>query len=51
MTRGEYGLKNLQLASRLYYIAIDDRHMGDKILDIMSNIHGFRECKGSVKGV
>lgn len=46
MTRGEYGLKNLQLVSRLYYIAIDDRHMGDKILDIMSNIHGFRGCKG-----
>ena len=38
---GEYGL-----ASRSYYMAIDDRYMGDKILDIMSNIHGFRECKG-----
>lgn len=37
----EYGL-----ASRLYYIAIDDRYMVDKILDIMSNIHGLRECKG-----
>lgn len=31
---GEYGLKNLQLASRLYYMAIDDRYMVDKILDI-----------------
>ena len=38
---GEYGL-----SSRLYYIAIDDRDMGDKILDIMGNIHGLRECKG-----
>lgn len=37
----EYGL-----ASRLYYMAIDDRYIGDKILDIMSNIHGLRECKG-----
>lgn len=37
----EYGL-----ASRLYYISIDDRYIGDKILDIMSNIHGLRECKG-----
>ena len=37
----EYGL-----ASRLYYMAIDDRYMVDKILDIMSNIHGLRECKG-----
>lgn len=34
------------LVSRLYYIAIDDRDMGDKILDIMGNIHGLRECKG-----
>jgi hypothetical protein len=38
---GEYGL-----SSRLYYMAIDDRYIGDKILDIMSNIHGLRECKG-----
>ena len=38
---GEYGL-----ASRLYYMAIDDRYMGDKILDIMSDIHKFRVCKG-----
>ena len=38
---GEYGLAN-----RLYYMAIDDRYMGDKILDIMGNIHGLRECKG-----
>lgn len=38
---GEYGL-----ASRLYYIAIDDRYMVDKILDIMSDIHKFRVCKG-----
>lgn len=38
---GEYGL-----ASRLYYIAIDDRYMMDKILDIMSDIHKFRVCKG-----
>lgn len=30
----EYGL-----SSRLYYISIDDRYIGDKILDIMSNIH------------
>ena len=37
----EYGL-----ASRLYYMAIDDRYMVDKILDIMSNIHGLRGCKG-----
>lgn len=37
----EYGLSN-----RLYYISIDDRYMADKILDIMSNIHGLRECKG-----
>lgn len=37
----EYGLSN-----RLYYISIDDRYIGDKILDIMSNIHGLRECKG-----
>lgn len=37
----EYGL-----ASRLYYMAIDDRYMVDKILDIMSDIHGLRECKG-----
>lgn len=37
----EYGL-----SSRLYYISIDDRYIGDKILDIMSNIHGLRECKG-----
>ena len=37
----EYGL-----ASRLYYIAIDDRYMVDKILDIMSDIHKFRVCKG-----
>lgn len=34
------------LASRLYYMAIDDRYMVGKILDIMSNIHGLRECKG-----
>lgn len=34
------------LSSRLYYMAIDDRYIGDKILDIMSNIHGLRECKG-----
>ena len=38
---GEYGL-----ASRLYYIAIDDRYMRDKILDIMSDLHKFRVCKG-----
>lgn len=38
---GEYGLSN-----RLYYMAIDDRHMGDKILDIMSSVHKLRECKG-----
>lgn len=38
---GEYGL-----ASRLYYIAISDRYMVDKILDIMSDIHKFRVCKG-----
>lgn len=37
----EYGL-----SSRLYYISIDDRYIGDKILDIMSNIHGLRGCKG-----
>ena len=37
----EYGLSN-----RVYYISIDDRYIGDKILDIMSNIHGLRECKG-----
>lgn len=40
-TNGEYGLAN-----RLYHMAIDDRHMGDKILDIMSDIHKFRVCKG-----
>ncbi len=40
-TNGEYGL-----ASRLYYMAIDDRYMRDKILDIMSDIHKFRVCKG-----
>lgn len=34
------------LSSRLYYISIDDRYMRDKILDIMSNIHGLRECRG-----
>ncbi len=39
--KGEYGL-----ASRLYYMAIDDRYMVDKILDIMSDIHKFRVCKG-----
>lgn len=38
---GEYGLSN-----RLYYMAIDDKCMGDKILDIMSDIHKFRVCKG-----
>ena len=37
----EYGLSN-----GVYYISIDDRYIGDKILDIMSNIHGLRECKG-----
>lgn len=37
----EYGL-----SSRLYYMAIDDRYMVGKILDIMSNIHGLRECGG-----
>lgn len=37
----EYGL-----VSRLYYMAIDDRYMVGKILDIMSNIHGLRECRG-----
>ena len=37
----EYGL-----ASRLYYMAIDDRYMVDKILDIMGDIHKFRVCKG-----
>ena len=37
----EYGLSN-----RVYYISIDDRYIGDKVLDIMSNIHGLRECKG-----
>ena len=34
---GEYGL-----SSRLYYMAIDDRYMVDKILDIMGDIHKFR---------
>ena len=38
---GEYGL-----SSRLYYMAIDDRYMVDKILDIMGDIHKFRVCKG-----
>lgn len=38
---GEYGLSN-----RLYYISIDDRYMGDKILDIMGDIHKFSVCKG-----
>ena len=38
---GEYGLSN-----RLYYMAIDDRYIGEKILDIMSDIHKFRVCKG-----
>ena len=38
---GEYGL-----SSRLYYMAIDDRYMVNKILDIMSDIHKFRVCKG-----
>ena len=38
---GEYGLSN-----RLYYMAIDDRYMGDKILDIMGDIHKFSVCKG-----
>lgn len=38
---GEYVLVN-----RLYYMAIDDRCMGDKILDIMGGIHKLRECKG-----
>lgn len=37
----EYGL-----SSRLYYISIDDRYMMDKILDIMSDVHKFRVCKG-----
>jgi len=37
----EYGL-----SSRLYYISIDDRYMRDKILDIMSDVHKFRVCKG-----
>ena len=37
----EYGL-----SSRLYYMAIDDRYMVDKILDIMGDIHKFRVCKG-----
>ena len=37
----EYGL-----VSRLYYMAIDDRYMVDTILDIMSDIHKFRVCKG-----
>nr|DAK11712.1 MAG TPA: hypothetical protein [Caudoviricetes sp.] len=37
----EYGL-----SSRLYYMAIDDRYMVGKILDIMSDIHKFRVCKG-----
>ena len=40
-TNGEYGL-----SSRLYYMAIDDRYMVDKILDIMGDIHKFRVCKG-----
>lgn len=40
-TNGEYWLSN-----RLYYMAIDDTYMGDKILDIMSGIHKLRECKG-----
>lgn len=34
------------LSSRLYYISIDDTYMSHKILDIMSNIHGLRECRG-----
>ena len=38
---GEY-----RLSSRLYYMAIDDRYMVDKILDIMGDIHKFRECRG-----
>ena len=38
---GEYGL-----SSRLYNMAIDDRYMVDKILDIMGDIHKFRVCKG-----
>ena len=38
---GGYGL-----SSRLYYMAIDDRYMVDKILDIMGDIHKFRVCKG-----
>ena len=38
------------LVSRLYYMAIDDRHMVDKILDIMSDIHKFRVCKGFNEG-
>lgn len=37
----EYGL-----VSRLYYMAIDDRYMVGKIVDIMSNIHGLRGCRG-----
>lgn len=40
-TNGEYGLSN-----RLYYMAIDDKCMGDKILDIMCGVHKFRECRG-----
>lgn len=38
---GKYGL-----SSRLYYMAIDDRYIVDKILDIMGDIHKFRVCKG-----
>ena len=38
---GEYGL-----SSRLYYMAIDDIYMVDKILYIMGDIHKFRVCKG-----
>ena len=38
---GEYGL-----SSRLYYMAIDDRYMVDKILGIMGDIHKFRVYKG-----
>ena len=40
-TNGEYGLDN-----RLYYMAIDDTYMGDKILDIMGGIHKLRDVKG-----
>ena len=43
---GGYGL-----SSRLYYMAIDDRYMVDKILDIMGDIHKFRVCKGFNVGV